>query len=79
VPEPLLKPEALGALLRTFREAIGLSQEALAARAGFHRTYISHMERGSRKVSFDSLQRYLAACDVEWTEFSEAIQSLSAS
>ena len=45
--------KAFGRVVRERREALGLSQEALAARAGIHRTYISSIELG--KVSSNSL------------------------
>ena len=40
-----------GLLVRRRRQAVGLSQEALADQAGLHRTYISLLERGLRMPS----------------------------
>jgi len=44
-----------GERLRERREAIGLSQEGLAARAGLHRTYIGSIERGERNISLRNI------------------------
>ena len=37
----------------------GLSQEKLAARAGFHRTYVGKLERGETATTVDSLAHYV--------------------
>lgn len=41
----------LGARIQKLRTGKGLSQEDLAFEAGLHRTYISHVERGSRNIT----------------------------
>lgn len=55
VREPIL--HRFGARVRTRREALGLSQEALGFRAGLDRTYISDIERGQRNPSLLRLLR----------------------
>ena len=52
-----------GVLIRARRQALGLSQEALADRAGLHRTYISLIERGLRGVSLETILKLAAALD----------------
>ncbi len=37
-----------GTVLRRYREAAGVSQEALAARAELHRNYVGLLERGKQ-------------------------------
>ncbi len=41
----------LGAKIQKLRVEKGLSQEELAFEADLHRTYISHVERGSRNIT----------------------------
>jgi transcriptional regulator with XRE-family HTH domain len=47
--------------LRTLR---GLSQEALAAEAGIHRTYVGGIEVGGRNPSLKNIARIAKALDV---------------
>lgn len=41
--------------LRKVREAAGLSQEDLAVKAGFHRTYVSQIERAVNNATIDNI------------------------
>ena len=56
---------AFGAAVRRLRVAQGLSQEALADRAGIHRTYVGDVERGTRNVSLINIERLAVALDVD--------------
>ena len=51
--------------LRAKRLALQLSQEELAALCGLHRTYISDIERGTRNLSIDNVERIAEALKVE--------------
>ncbi|WPC69039.1 helix-turn-helix transcriptional regulator [Rhodoferax ferrireducens] len=43
----------------------GWSQEALAFEAGFHRTFIAHVERQARNISLDNLERIAQALGLQ--------------
>jgi len=45
----------LASQIRIFREKLGLSQEELAEKCGFDRTYISLLERAKRNITFLNL------------------------
>jgi transcriptional regulator with XRE-family HTH domain len=67
--------EDLGKTLRALRERSALSQEALALRAGLHRTYLGGVERGERNPTFESLDKLLEACGVTWIEFAAELEA----
>ena len=48
---------AFGQRLRAQRHAAGLTQEALAAQAGLHWTYIGQIERGERNLTLKNILR----------------------
>lgn len=56
--------QAFARNLRALREARGLSQEALADKAGLDRTYVSSCERGERNVTLATLERLVGALEV---------------
>lgn len=57
-----------GQKLRTLRIAKCLSQEALAAVAGLHRTYVSSVERGERNVTITTIEKFAAALGVRMVD-----------
>ena len=58
-----------GNRLRQIRLEKGVSQEALAAAAELHRTYVSSVERGQRNVSIVNIARLADALGVPIREF----------
>ena len=53
--------ERFGQAVKGCREALGLTQEEFAERAGIHRTYLSDVERGSRNISLLNIERLASA------------------
>ena len=62
--EKLAIEKRLGNSIRNWRDRLALGQEELARRAGFHRSYISDIERGARNVSLKSIEKLSAALGV---------------
>jgi transcriptional regulator with XRE-family HTH domain len=59
--------------VRRLRQEAGLSQELLAAKCGFHRTYISQVEREQANITLDNLQRIAEVLEVGTAELLEVI------
>ena len=51
--------------IRKYRKSKGYSQEKLAELSGLHRTYISDIERGSRSISLNNIERLANALEIE--------------
>jgi transcriptional regulator with XRE-family HTH domain len=66
VVEPLSPAtKALGARVRARRLELGLSQEALADRAGVHWTFLGQVERGQRNLSLHNLLKVAAGLEID--------------
>jgi len=55
---------ALGLRIKELRVAAGMTQEELADRTGFFRTYMSRLETGAANPTFDALLTLAAALEV---------------
>ncbi|MGO4479779.1 helix-turn-helix domain-containing protein [Massilia sp. 2TAF26] len=55
--------------IRVCRVRKGLSQEQLAALAGFSRTFVSDVERQVRNCSIDNIERLAQALEIDVLEF----------
>jgi transcriptional regulator with XRE-family HTH domain len=53
--------EAFGLTLQELRKARKISQEALGFESGYHRTYISQLERGRKSPSLKTIFQLAAA------------------
>jgi transcriptional regulator with XRE-family HTH domain len=57
-----------GRRIRGLREAMGISQEELADRAGMHRTYLGGIERGERNPALKNISALAKALEVDIAE-----------
>jgi transcriptional regulator with XRE-family HTH domain len=58
----------IGGELRKAREAVGLTQEELAFKAGVHRTYVSLLEREKKSPTLSMLFRLCQAMGISASE-----------
>ena len=59
---------SFGTAVRSRRQHLGFSQEALADRARLHRTYIGSVERGERNVSLKNMVAIASALRMSASE-----------
>ena len=69
--------ELFGKVLRQLREKKGISQEELGFISGFHRTYISLLERGKKSPSIKTIFQLAKALDIEPSKIIEKLQILA--
>jgi predicted DNA-binding mobile mystery protein A len=57
---------SIGALIKSIREQLGMSQRTLAKRAGVPQSTVSRIEQGQRDVTLSTLQKILGSvfCDL---------------
>ncbi len=60
--------ERFGFAVKDRREALSLTQEEFAERAGIHRTYLSDIERGTRNLSLINIERVATALSLKISE-----------
>jgi len=65
IPAPQTARIRLAANLRAARAAQGISQEALADRAGVDRTFVGSVERRERNISLDNIERLAKALGLD--------------
>jgi transcriptional regulator with XRE-family HTH domain len=65
-----------GRVLRQSRRERGLSQEELGFRSGYHRTYISLLERGLKSPSLRTIFQLADALEIAPSEMILSVQSL---
>lgn len=66
--------ELFGMVLQQLRKEKGFSQEELGFESGYHRTYISLLERGKKSPSLKTLFQLAKSLDVKPSEIIARIQ-----
>ncbi|MCL6092122.1 MAG: helix-turn-helix domain-containing protein [Actinobacteria bacterium] len=78
-PRKLAPALEMGRRIRSRRLALGLSQEALGERSGFHPTFVSSVERGERNVSLMTMLRLAEALKVDPASLVAGLRSVAPS
>jgi transcriptional regulator with XRE-family HTH domain len=66
MPQPLSPATAMfGARVRARREALGISQEALAREADLHWTFVGQVERGRRNISLHNILKLAVGLGID--------------
>ena len=75
MPEPISPAtQVFGERVRARRQDLGLSQEALAAQAGIHWTFLGQIERGRRNLNLHNLLKVAAGLGVDPGELVQNLQ-----
>jgi len=74
---PTPRQRLFGDRVRTQRQELGLSQEAVAHRSGIARAYIGSLESGERNPSLDTIARLAAALHVDAGELVRGAQDVA--
>jgi transcriptional regulator with XRE-family HTH domain len=75
MPDPISPAtRALGERVRANREALGLSQEALAANSDIHWTFLGQVERGRRNLSLHNLLKLASGLGIDPAELIQGLQ-----
>lgn len=69
--------DKVGQRIKELRNELGLSQEALANKAGVDRTYVTDVENGRRNVSVELLEKLIKALEVSIQAFFTSKQFLN--
>ncbi len=65
---------AFGRAIRKLRSEKRISQETFADMCGLHRTYISDIERGTRNVSIENIEKMAHALDMNISDIFKEVE-----
>ena len=68
--------QAFGLIVRRIRLKRGLSQQALADKSGYHRTYIGLLERGQKSPSLRTIFNIATTLQVKPSEIVRGVERL---
>lgn len=72
-----MSPEkAFGQVLRDTRQSLKISQEKLGLNSGYHRTYISLLERGEKSPTLTTIYNLSKTLDVKPSAMIERVEQL---
>ncbi|MDQ6838907.1 MAG: helix-turn-helix domain-containing protein [Actinomycetota bacterium] len=74
---PTPRQRLFGDRVRSQRQGLGLSQEALADRSGIARAYVGSLEAGERNPSLETVARLAKALEVDAGDLVSGIQDLA--
>lgn len=77
--EKIVIEKRLGMSVKSWRSRLEISQDELARRSGFNRSYISDVERGSRNVSLKGIEKLADALGISVVTLFAAMDSKSPS
>jgi CheY-like chemotaxis protein/predicted XRE-type DNA-binding protein len=77
--EKIAIEKRLGMSVKNWRNRLEIPQDELARRSGFHRSYISDIERGSRNASLKSVEKLAEALGISVLTLFADMESKSAS
>lgn len=66
--------KSFGKVISQLRKGLGLSQEELGFRSGYHRTYISQLERGIKSPSLKTIFNLAKALNITPSELIHRVQ-----
>jgi transcriptional regulator with XRE-family HTH domain len=69
--------KSFGKVITQLRKDLGISQEELGFRSGYHRTYISQIERGIKSPSLKTIFNLAKALDIKPSELINRVQCFS--
>lgn len=69
--------ESFGLVIRGFRRKRQMSQQALADKSGYHRTYIGLLERGQKSPSLRTIWNIATTLQVKPSEILSRVEDLT--